>query len=47
MVVADVNVSAQRLNLTELPRGDGHALHSAADEEEIHGAPTLYKDTVS
>jgi hypothetical protein len=47
VVVANVNVGAQGLDLPELIRGDGLAIHAAADEKEVHRAPIVYIDTVS
>jgi len=46
-VVPDVDVGAQCFDLPELIGRDGHAIHAAANEEEIHGAPILYKKTAS
>ncbi|MNP76010.1 hypothetical protein D3C76_1731680 [compost metagenome] len=46
-MVTDVDVSPQGLDLPEAIRGDGHAILAASNEEEVHGAPILYKNTVS
>ncbi|MGX1127295.1 hypothetical protein AB7M23_004088 [Pseudomonas sp. HLS-6 TE3448] len=47
MMVADMNVGAKRLDLSELIRWDGLAIHAAADEKEVHWAPILYIYTIS
>ena len=47
MVVA-VDVSPQRLDLSEAHGGDGHAILAAANEEEVHAAPnTVYGYSIS
>lgn len=47
VVVTDVYVGAQGLHLSQLIGRNGHAVLAATNEEEIHEAPILYKDTVS
>jgi len=42
VMVADVNVGPDGCDLAELIRRDGHAIHTAANEEEVHSAPILY-----
>lgn len=42
VVIADVDVGPDGCDLAELIRRDGHAIHSAANDEEVHRAPILY-----
>lgn len=42
VVIADVDVGPDGCDLAELIRRDGHAIHAAANEEEVHRTPILY-----